>query len=189
MAQFEDSRSSLSSVAAGVAGVRESLARLTQAIGSLEDEAEQLRVSAAVSASEVAVLERDPLPGVTEEAGAAELEDLLSLLKPTPELLPELDLSTFLPEPEPAVESEPESVSSSESLAFGALDRTVAAPLVTYVHPRETPKPAEPVRDPALSGPPDVSSWEASEGELAALDRFFSSDVEPEPSQKWLLEN
>jgi hypothetical protein len=189
MAEFEDSRSSLSSVAAGVAGVRESLARLTQAIGSLEDEAEQLRVSAAVRASEVAVLERSPVPEVTEEASAAELEDLLSLLKPTPALRPELDMSAFLSAPAPVVEREPEPVNSSEGLAFGAPEQAVAAQLVTYVHPRETPTPAEPVSDPAPSEIPDVSSWEASEGELAALDRFFSSDVEPEPSQKWLLDN
>ena len=82
----------------------------------------------------------------------------------------------------------------ADTPAFGAIAETEAA-----VEPEADAEPAEDAPEPAPRQSPDgldaIASTESTEvppdwdsaADEAAFDKFFSSDVEPEPAQRWLL--
>lgn len=83
---------------------------------------------------------------------------------------------------------------SSDELGrrLGALDERIgqlrrAADRLQESAERRSARAAE-LQSQPVGAPDDRWSAEASAAEDALMSRFFAADVEPEPSQKWLLE-
>lgn len=197
-------------VATAVAGVRASMAELDNAIAALRDEACRLRESAD-TAMAVALLERPTPLDVTDLAveddpvdQAPDLDDEPAFgapvegSEPGATEIPEPAVADAAPTVFPGVDP---SDAPEESAAVPAADE---ATVLEFPQRDEEPEQPEPVR-----GVPTIVSASSAEDGLDAIEetestdmpddwnnggvdddafaKFFSNDVEPEPAQRWLL--
>ena len=183
------------------AELRRRIAGIGLAIAELREETGRLRASADGRYPAVALLDRPS----TENEAHADLETVTPSL-PGPAgavAAPDAPIETRLTEPAPPWRDAPVAVVDTPSVvhleavpAPPVSDAGAAASKLTWVPEPEriiTAAPASPADEDSVMAASaledgELSLWgDEDDHDAAAFDAFFSAEIEPEPSQRWLL--